>query len=237
MGRPVGEVSALSLPATEGRAAEPRALDALADLRSRFDVVICEGAGSPAEINLRATDIANMGLARAADLPVVVVGDIDRGGVFAVDVRHARAAVSRRPGADRRVRREQVPRRAGAARARPGVADRADRPAGARRAALAAPICGSTPRTRSPLSARSAAGHGHRGRAGRAGSLRVGGDPAAADLQLHRRRRAGRRARRRGALRHRPGRAGRRRPGDHPGHPGHRGRPGLAARAPASTPR
>ena len=58
-------------------------LDALADLRSRFDVVICEGAGSPAEINLRAGDLVNMGLARAAHLPVVVVGDIDRGGVFA----------------------------------------------------------------------------------------------------------------------------------------------------------
>ncbi len=46
-------------------------------------MVICEGAGSPAEINLRDTDIANMGLARAAGLPVLVVGDIDRGGVFA----------------------------------------------------------------------------------------------------------------------------------------------------------
>jgi adenosylcobyric acid synthase len=55
----------------------------LAALRAEFDVVICEGAGSPAEINLRATDLANMGLARAADLPVLVVGDIDRGGVLA----------------------------------------------------------------------------------------------------------------------------------------------------------
>ncbi|MFE3103929.1 cobyric acid synthase [Nocardia tengchongensis] len=55
----------------------------LASLRAEFDVVICEGAGSPAEINLRATDLANMGLARAAELPVVVVGDIDRGGVLA----------------------------------------------------------------------------------------------------------------------------------------------------------
>ena len=45
--------------------------------------MICEGAGSPAEINLRDTDIANMGLARAAGIPVIVVGDIDRGGVFA----------------------------------------------------------------------------------------------------------------------------------------------------------
>jgi adenosylcobyric acid synthase len=59
------------------------ALDSLARLRDRYDVVICEGAGGPAEINLRDTDVANMGLARAAGLPVVVVGDIDRGGVFA----------------------------------------------------------------------------------------------------------------------------------------------------------
>ncbi|MFF0814226.1 cobyric acid synthase [Rhodococcus sp. NPDC003318] len=57
--------------------------DELASLRADFDVVICEGAGSPAEINLRATDLANMGLARAAGLPVLVVGDIDRGGVLA----------------------------------------------------------------------------------------------------------------------------------------------------------
>jgi adenosylcobyric acid synthase len=58
-------------------------LDSLASLRASYDVVICEGAGSPAEINLRAGDITNMGLARAADLPVLIVGDIDRGGVFA----------------------------------------------------------------------------------------------------------------------------------------------------------
>lgn len=58
-------------------------LDELTCLRNEFDVVICEGAGSPAEINLRATDLANMGLARAADLPVILVGDIDRGGLLA----------------------------------------------------------------------------------------------------------------------------------------------------------
>ncbi len=58
-------------------------LDAYDDLRSRFDVVICEGAGSPAEINLRRGDLANMGIARARRLPVLVVGDIDRGGAFA----------------------------------------------------------------------------------------------------------------------------------------------------------
>ncbi len=58
-------------------------LDELTWLRDEFDAVICEGAGSPAEINLRATDLANMGLARAADLPVLLVGDIDRGGLLA----------------------------------------------------------------------------------------------------------------------------------------------------------
>lgn len=53
------------------------------ELCRRFDVVICEGAGSPAEINLRATDIANFGFARAAQVPALLVGDIDRGGLFA----------------------------------------------------------------------------------------------------------------------------------------------------------
>lgn len=57
--------------------------DDLRSLRAEFDVVICEGAGSVAETNLRSTDIVNMGLASAAELPVVIVGDIDRGGVIA----------------------------------------------------------------------------------------------------------------------------------------------------------
>jgi adenosylcobyric acid synthase len=61
----------------------PVVLESLRDLRRRFDVVVCEGAGSPAEINLRRNDLANMGLARAAGLPVLLVGDIDRGGLFA----------------------------------------------------------------------------------------------------------------------------------------------------------
>jgi adenosylcobyric acid synthase len=56
---------------------------ALADLRDRYDVIICEGAGSPAEINLRDRDLTNMWLAREAVLPTLIVADIDRGGVFA----------------------------------------------------------------------------------------------------------------------------------------------------------
>lgn len=58
-------------------------LNELSELRAEFDAVICEGAGSPAEINLRATDLVNMGLARAVNLPVILVGDIDRGGLLA----------------------------------------------------------------------------------------------------------------------------------------------------------
>ncbi|MGV7119282.1 cobyric acid synthase [Sphingopyxis sp. 550A] len=58
-------------------------LESYARLRTQCDLVIVEGAGSPAEINLRAGDIANMGFARAAAVPVVLVGDIDRGGVIA----------------------------------------------------------------------------------------------------------------------------------------------------------
>lgn len=82
LGQPVTEVSALSYQSLKPQL-EAAVQDAFADLRSRFDVVVCEGAGSPAEINLRANDITNMGLATRLGLPVIVVGDIDRGGVFA----------------------------------------------------------------------------------------------------------------------------------------------------------
>jgi adenosylcobyric acid synthase len=58
-------------------------LDSFNRLRAAYDLVIVEGAGSPAEVNLRAGDIANMGFARAADVPVILTGDIDRGGVIA----------------------------------------------------------------------------------------------------------------------------------------------------------
>jgi adenosylcobyric acid synthase len=82
LGQPAGEASATSYR-EHADTLRKVALDSLASLRAEYDVVICEGAGSPAEINLRDTDIANMGLARAAGIPVIVVGDIDRGGVFA----------------------------------------------------------------------------------------------------------------------------------------------------------
>ncbi|HUO41266.1 MAG TPA: cobyric acid synthase [Mycobacterium sp.] len=81
-GRVAGTVSAAGYIGHRERLAALVAAE-LAELRAEFDAVICEGAGSPAEINLRDTDVANMGLARAANLPVVLVGDIDRGGVLA----------------------------------------------------------------------------------------------------------------------------------------------------------
>lgn len=61
----------------------PVVLDALADLRSRFDVVLCEGAGSPTEINLLDRDIVNLRVAHDAGIPAIIVGDINPGGVFA----------------------------------------------------------------------------------------------------------------------------------------------------------
>ncbi|PZH09537.1 cobyric acid synthase [Streptomyces sp. NTH33] len=96
LGRPVGELSARGFFGGSGGSSPGKrlhggrqqkllgtVLDCLAELRDTYDAVICEGAGSPAEINLRRTDIVNMGIARGARLPVLVVGDIDRGGVFA----------------------------------------------------------------------------------------------------------------------------------------------------------
>ena len=82
MGEPAGEISSREFVGGRVHLAEA-AYAAYDDLASRYDLVIAEGAGSPAEINLRAGDYVNMGLARHADMPVVVVGDIDRGGVFA----------------------------------------------------------------------------------------------------------------------------------------------------------
>ncbi len=68
----------------------PRVMESFNLLREDADLVIVEGAGSAAEVNLRANDIANMGFARAANIPVILVGDIDRGGVIAslVGVEH-----------------------------------------------------------------------------------------------------------------------------------------------------
>jgi len=82
MGRPWANLSAADYQKAKPQLWEV-VLDSLAGLRRRFDVVICEGAGGAAEINLLEDDIVNLRLAHAARMRSVIVGDIDRGGVFA----------------------------------------------------------------------------------------------------------------------------------------------------------
>jgi len=82
LGRPFADADALSYQELKAELLV-HVLDAYDSLRAEYEVVLCEGAGSPTEINLRRGDLANLGLARARELATVVVGDIDRGGVFA----------------------------------------------------------------------------------------------------------------------------------------------------------
>ena len=81
-GKAVGDMGAWEYHEFKRRAREA-VLASYARLRESYDFIVVEGAGSPAEINLRDRDIANMGFAEAVDCPVVLIADIDRGGVFA----------------------------------------------------------------------------------------------------------------------------------------------------------
>jgi adenosylcobyric acid synthase len=81
-GHALGNMDALDYHAYKATA-RAAVLESFARLRGQYQAVMIEGAGSPAEINLRANDIANMGFAEAVDCPVILVADIDRGGVFA----------------------------------------------------------------------------------------------------------------------------------------------------------
>ncbi len=81
-GHAIGDMDARRYHAFKPKVMKP-ILDAHARLSGQYQVVIVEGAGSPAEINLREGDVANMGFAEAVDCPVILVADIDRGGVFA----------------------------------------------------------------------------------------------------------------------------------------------------------
>ncbi len=81
-GRPIGNFSAGEYHGYK-ELAMPHVLESWERLRQQYDVIVVEGAGSPAEVNLRENDVANMGFALEADCPVVLVADIDRGGVFA----------------------------------------------------------------------------------------------------------------------------------------------------------
>jgi adenosylcobyric acid synthase len=82
MGHPIQTVEAATYGSLTQRLL-PVVIDAFDSLRSRFDVVICEGAGSLAEFNLRDRDLVNLGFARQRSVPVILVADIDRGGSFA----------------------------------------------------------------------------------------------------------------------------------------------------------
>ena len=82
MGKPVAVASAREYYEMKLRL-WPLVTQALDTLRSQYDIVVIEGAGSPAEINLKEHEIVNMRVARYANAPVIIVGDIDRGGVFA----------------------------------------------------------------------------------------------------------------------------------------------------------
>lgn len=82
MGKPVGNMNAREYYDYK-TSLIPVIKDAFNSLENDFDIIIVEGAGSPAEINLKTNDIVNMGLAKMLDIPVLLVGDIDLGGVFA----------------------------------------------------------------------------------------------------------------------------------------------------------
>ncbi|MCR5611611.1 MAG: cobyric acid synthase [Clostridiales bacterium] len=81
-GKPVGNMRAMEYYRRK-REFIPAVMEAYESLASENDIIVIEGAGSPAEINLKQEDIVNMGLAKLVDAPVLLVGDIDRGGVFA----------------------------------------------------------------------------------------------------------------------------------------------------------
>ena len=114
----------------------PHVLSAFQGLQREFDAVIVEGAGSPAEVNLRANDIANMGFAEAVDCPVLLVADIDRGGALAHVVGTLACLSDSERSRDRGHRHQSLPRRPRAARARARMARARVRQAGARGAAV-----------------------------------------------------------------------------------------------------
>ena len=82
MGKPIGNMKAKEYFKYKKQLI-PTIKEAYNKLAEKYDIIVIEGAGSPAEINLKSDDIVNMGMAEMVDAPVILVGDIDRGGVFA----------------------------------------------------------------------------------------------------------------------------------------------------------
>ena len=89
----------------------PAIVESFRTLAKQADLIIVEGAGSPAEVNLRDGDLANMGFAKAVDIPAFLVGDIHRGGVIASIVGTLAVLGARRPGPPQGFHHQQVPRR------------------------------------------------------------------------------------------------------------------------------
>ena len=104
-GRVIGNARAREYQALKPKLLAP-VLDSYARVSADADLVLIEGAGSAAEINLRKCDIANMGFARAAKCPVALIGDIDRGGIFAQILGVEGGARARGRGDHRRLRRQ-----------------------------------------------------------------------------------------------------------------------------------
>ena len=218
--------------AREYQAMKPKLLGAVLEsfrqLAAEADLVLVEGAGSASEVNLRAADIANMGFARAADVPVVLMGDIDRGGVIAslvgtkavIDPDDAAMIVG--------LHRQSLPRRSVAVRRRHEAGRAPHRLAVAGAGAVLRPTpIGCRPRMRS--AARAGARGGKRPHADRRAGL-------SAHRQFRRFRSAAPRARRRSRLRPARRADSRRRRAGHPaGLEGDHRRPRRACARPAGT--
>ena len=111
LGKIWGQVTASDYHTRRVEQLFPEVLGAYRRLAGEYELILLEGAGSPAEINLREHDIVNMRMAHAADAACLLVGDIDRGGVFASLLGHDGIARTRRSRAHSRLCHQQISRR------------------------------------------------------------------------------------------------------------------------------